>query len=398
MSFLDYTGKYVHENGNYIFQMEEMKTKQKYEIKNSSYVAMADPSIDNTFKHVFSKNKNITIALLNALLFPSSNAIKNLEYLPNEFPGFGSFGSGSIKMDILCKCILKEDYEMDVEENHYKKNENIDPHLDDGSLIINIEMQIGKGTKNDRRFIKYLRVLDKNFFYRKVMVLALVYDPSSLNPTKNQSSQISLAKELFSKKYKVVENFEDCVFYQIDLNFCYKTVSNNEKISILEDNYLNEKGYEWIKFLTLSSWCNRIDITYFIFPPLDNIIFKDCELKNALNCLLSLGIAYEFNYIDHQFLMAEIKEIDKTNEEKIKLTEEVKEKDKKIEEITKERDEFKLLLSICEQKLKQKNNEEQNENNGKGYQRKKYNYKNNESRSKSNSKNNKSKSRNKNKK
>ena len=168
MSFLDYTGKYVHENGNYIFQMEEMKTKQKYEIKNSSYVAMADPSIDNTFKHVFSKNKNITIALLNALLFPSSNAIKNLEYLPNEFPGFGSFDSGSIKMDILCKCILKEDYEMDVEENHYKKNENIDPYLDDGSLIINIEMQIGKGTKNDRRFIKYLRVLDKNFFIEKL--------------------------------------------------------------------------------------------------------------------------------------------------------------------------------------------------------------------------------------
>ena len=73
-------------------------------------------------------------------------------------------------------------------------------------------------------------LLNKNFFYRKVMVLALVYDPSSLNPIKNQSSQISLAKELFSKKYKVVENFEDCVFYQIDLNFCYKMVSNNEKI------------------------------------------------------------------------------------------------------------------------------------------------------------------------
>jgi hypothetical protein len=49
---------------------------------------------------------------------------------------------------------LKEDYEMDVEENHYKKNENIDSLLDNGSLIINIEMQIGKCTKNDRRFIK----------------------------------------------------------------------------------------------------------------------------------------------------------------------------------------------------------------------------------------------------
>ena len=73
-------------------------------------------------------------------------------------------------------------------------------------------------------------LLNKNFFYRKVMVLALVYDVSSLNPIKSQSSQISLAKELFSKKYKVVENFEDCVFYQIDLNFCYKMVLNNEKI------------------------------------------------------------------------------------------------------------------------------------------------------------------------
>ena len=78
------------------------------------------------------------------------------------------------------------------------------------------------------------------------MVLALVYDPSSLNPIKNQSSQISLAKELFSKKYKVVENFEDCVFYQIDLNFCYKMVSNNEKIYII---ILMKKGMNGLNFL-----------------------------------------------------------------------------------------------------------------------------------------------------
>ena len=80
MSFLEYTGIYEKTKGMYKFTMQA--EKQKYFLESYSFSAIADPTIDNTFKQIFLDNKSITKALLNALLFPKKNSIKEIEFLP----------------------------------------------------------------------------------------------------------------------------------------------------------------------------------------------------------------------------------------------------------------------------------------------------------------------------
>lgn len=182
MSFLEYTGIYEKTKGMYKFTMQG--EKQKYFLESYSFSAIADPTIEIIFKQIFSDNKSITKALLNALLFPKNNLIKEIEFLPYEHPGIGPYNRGSIRMDVVCKCTLDSNEEgMEIEESNDKENF---PLYNNGTeLFIDLEIQIGcKANNIEKNFLRFVRILDKKYALNKVMVLALIYNPGILNPKK----------------------------------------------------------------------------------------------------------------------------------------------------------------------------------------------------------------------
>ena len=321
MSFLQYTGIYEKTKGIYKFTMQG--EKQKYFLESYSFSAIADPTIDNTFKQIFLDNKSITKALLNAFLFPKKNSIKEIEFLPNEHPGIGPYSRGSIRMDVVCKCTLDSNEErMEIEESN--DEEDFPLYANGTELFIDLEIQIGYNANNiEKKFLKYVRILDKKYALNKVMVLALIYNPGILNSKKNKSSMISFTEEYYEKNFKTVTKYDDCVVYQIDLNYCYKLILKEKPIFIFKNENLLEKGEEWIKFLTLSSWCLSDDDFYYIFPPLNDIIFADDQIFEAFKILIDQGIGYEKGCVDRKYLIEEIDEFNLLKKQNNKLLKKV---------------------------------------------------------------------------
>jgi len=321
MSFLEYTGIYEKTKGMYKFTMQG--EKQKYFLESYSFSAIADPTIEIIFKQIFSDNKSITKALLNALLFPKNNLIKEIEFLPYEHPGIGPYNRGSIRMDVVCKCTLDSNEEgMEIEESNDKENF---PLYNNGTeLFIDLEIQIGcKANNIEKNFLRFVRILDKKYALNKVMVLALIYNPGILNPKKNKSSIISFTQEYYEKNYKTITKYDDCVVYRIDLNYCYKLILNDKDIFIFKNENLLEKGEEWIKLLTLSSWCLNDDYFYYIFPPLNDIIFADNQILEAFKILIGQGIGYEKSCVDQKNLLEEIDEFNLLKKQNKKLLKKV---------------------------------------------------------------------------
>ena len=331
MSFLEYCGKCNDIVKGYKFTMS--KNNKIYYLEKDSFSKIADPTIDYTFKQIFAQNEEITKALLNAFLFPENAKIYKIDFLPTEHPGYGPYSSGSIRMDVICKCHIKDSDQMDIEEAEEEEKEKEDKKeinllCQDGVLIVDIEMQIGYKKTNDARFLKYVKILDKKYGLMKVLVLALIYNPRILQSRNNNTSETSFAKTFDVNKYKIVNRYEDCVVYQIDLNYCYKMMTNNQNIYILKEKLL-EKGLEWIKFLTLSIWCERIEGVYFKFPPLQSIEFKEEQLKEAFKILINQGISYEKRFVDQCYLIDDIKNYQKLKKENEDLKKKLKIKEKK---------------------------------------------------------------------
>jgi hypothetical protein len=236
-------------------------------------------------------------------------------------------------MDVVCKCTLDSNEEgMDIEKSD--DEEDIPLYNNGTELFIDIEMQIGyKANKTEKKFLRYVRILDKKYALNKVMVLALIYNTGILNPKKNKSSIISFTQEYYEKDYKSITKYDDCVVYQIDLNYCYKLILNENDIFILKNEKLLLKGKEWIKFLTLSSWCCSDDDFYYIFPPLNDINFSDNQILEAFKILIGQGIGYEKGCIDQKYLIEEIDEFNLLKKQNKKLLKKVEKFEKLYGEI-----------------------------------------------------------------
>ena len=226
-------------------------------------------------------------------------------------------------MDAVCKCTLDSNEEgMEIEENN--DEENVPLYNNGTELFIDLEIQIGCKVKNiEKKFLRFVRILNKKYALNKVMVLSLIYNPGILNLKKNKSNIISFTQEYYEKNYKTTTKYDDCVVYRIDLNYCYKLILNDKDIFIFKNENLLEKGEEWIKLLTLSSWCLSDDDFYYIFPPLNEIIFADNQILEAFKILIAQGIGYENGCVDQKYLIEEIDEFNLLKKQNKKLLKKV---------------------------------------------------------------------------
>ena len=131
MYFLKYTGETEQcIDGDYKFLMRDPP-----HLYVDSFIEVTSPVLDNSFQTIIGQNAEIAKDLLNSIIYPEDKKIKKIEYLKTNFPGeIGTQHSlGSIRTDVLCKCIIEGEDE----------------------LIVDLEMQIFFSRKNTLRFIKF---------------------------------------------------------------------------------------------------------------------------------------------------------------------------------------------------------------------------------------------------
>ena len=335
MSFIDYTG---------ICEYDPLPNLYRFEMKNeileeANYIEIADLTIDNTFKHIFLGDKKITESCLNSLLFPGEDRIIDITFLPSENPEEGPYRRGSIRLAILCECNLK-------------KTENKNQHYNnDLQLIVDFNIEKGLKNTNDERFIKYARTLFEKYIGKKILILVLIITPDFMNSfnldklsypflikdlqspsnVQNKGNEICFKKEPY-ENYKNVMFYDNVSIYQIDLNILLKLINDKKNIDILNGNYLQNKGMEWIKFITISKWCSSMTDGYYILPPLGKTIIEDEQILKAFKLLGSKSIGYMKNRIDQNILLKEIKENNEL-----------------VEKLTQENDEYKREIKIMKE-------------------------------------------------
>ena len=386
--FLDYTGEVNIIKKPYKFVFKN------HEISSKDYILACKPTLDNTFKKIFLKEPKILKCFLNDILFPQKKKIKNVEYIKTEYPGkFLKNAIGSIRIDVGCKCKLikddnddienynsiifnddddKDENRMDLDINENEEDEDtVSQKIEDMNnkkkredLIIDLEMQKGFSKKNTERFIRYISHLDVNIDSDKIWIVALFINDSKI-PRSNKSSHINYVKSMLSD-YSNTEIYDSHVVLEIDLNFCYKLIKEGKDIT-LTNQQLGYEGKEWLKLLTMPIWCDKKDIDkeLFYFPNLNEMVFHQEEVKNALIILSHQDPMYEIYVKEDEVLKKELIEFNKLKENEKNHKLEIEKKDKEIKEKTKQiekRDEIIQKLKNEINHLKKNNNSNGNKN------------------------------------
>ena len=174
-------------------------------------------------------------------------------------------------------------------------------------------MKKGINKKNTERFIKNISHLDVNIDSDKNWVVSLLINDIK-NPRLNKSSHINYVQRIL-ENYSNLEIFDSHVVLQIDLYFCYSLIREGKDITLINKK-LGNKGKEWLKFLTMSIWCDKKDNykELFYFPNLEQMKFYQEEVKNALIILSHQDLNYQIYVKEEKDLKNELMEFNRLKE------------------------------------------------------------------------------------
>ena len=284
MEFLYYTG--IHD------KIEEFKYKFEFKANKigiDTTCFIPSPVYDVPFKKMFFYNKDgkeIAQDFLNSILYPESNSIEKLDFLPKEILSNSHIISnkGTRIVDNAYLAKIKE-YDSSTKKEYYKE------------VIIDIEMEKKKITDSmTEKFFNYGTGLRNRNDFKETWVIALFLDKTR-NPGYDKGSNSYVIKvqnydkTLLKKNYiKIYEIYLNNLFSQLfpksaiideTIKFAPKSAINGETINIY--------GMEWVKLLCLSLWCQpyaKNDI-FFCLP--NNIKFKGTKIINAFDCLKDIS-------------------------------------------------------------------------------------------------------------
>ena len=157
----------------------------------------------------------------------------------------------------------------------------------------------------------------------------------------------------------MIREYTNHFIFEIDLNFFYKMMMKNEKIWILNKNdFLTDKGKEWIKLMTIPMWCKSYRRGFYAFPDLNEMKFTEKEVQNVLLILGQKNPLYQTYIYDSMCLEKEEKEFKELKKQNEKMEKDIK----NLEKENKEKDEIiKKLKKQLNQKLENKNNKDSHE-------------------------------------
>ena len=260
--FLDYTGKYdVIDETNFIFsfQIDNKTIKEKM-----TPIFIVPPVYDVTFKSIFfydEKGMELTKDILNSLLFPASHSIKKIK----------SFAS----KEILSTSNIKNNKGTRRVDNAFIASIK----GKDKDIIIVFEMQKNFRYSDTERFYDYGNGLRRTSGFLETWVIALCFDNSKI-PREDKGSNSHMIK-----KYNISNDPEALNYihiYEIYLNDLHKNINN--KISIFNNEIIEEEGKEWIKLFTIIIWSKyyKSDINY-VIP--SELFFKGKKISEAIKIL-----------------------------------------------------------------------------------------------------------------
>lgn len=222
-----------------------------FNCKTINYIA--DPAYDSTFKYIFGREdgKERLKDFINSIMFPNEeDEVTELTYLNNEFPKLDSKkNKGVIRADIACQ----------IETYEAKK-----------PFLINIEIQIGKGSSFSKRLFNYNTSLRNDNSFKNCYSIGLYL---SIDGQYRGSNYINSTKTIRKEhKLKYINIIE------IDINDEIDKIKKDMPVIINKKEILN-KGKEYIKLLGIRNWCKR-DSNKYIVPKLSllssNKIFLEC--------------------------------------------------------------------------------------------------------------------------
>ena len=205
-------------------------------------IKIVDPSIDSTFKYLFAdSNTKILQNMLNSILYPDEPKLSEIEIINNEVirPNQKQ-NKGTIRSDIVCKA-----------------------KLEDKTIIITIEMQIGIHGDFTKKLLKYNIGTSYKNNYQTTWTIGLFINipekPKYSNYTKFYKNHNGETKEM--DYLNIIE---------IDLREEIKKINNDEEVKI-NGKVIGDYGKEWIKLLGLRTWCafhiDRYQIMPFLMKP-----------------------------------------------------------------------------------------------------------------------------------
>ena len=238
MSFLDYSGEYEINENVYTFNFTN-----NFTLLSQPYF-IVPPIYDIPFKKVFfnaQKGLYILMDFLNSILFPYSNSIKELRFIQKEILSNShiNYNKGTRIVDNACIAVIE------IIENGKQKEKTI---------IIDIEMENRKiGNIVTKQCFDYGTCLRNENDFIETWVIALCIEESNY-PVPNKNAESSVIKKL--DKDKSYHKMDFMKIFEIYLNDIYYNL--NQVKSIINGEYLEDKGREWLKLFCLTLWCKSV--------------------------------------------------------------------------------------------------------------------------------------------
>ena len=295
MSFIDYMGVYDENIEEKITEEEREEESLKYlfcfkgkQYKLFTPCFIVPPVYDVSFKNVFFYNElgaSIAKDFLNSILYPQTNSIINLEFLPKEILSNShlKYNKGTRIVDTAYLATIKT-----KDLNNDEENENT-------KVIIDIEMEKKQlGESITRKCFNYGTGIRNENDFLDTWVIALCFDKSK-KPFTDKGSNTYIEKEFNSEK--TTNKLGYVKIYEIYLNGMYNGLN---KISPINEEKIGIIGQEWIKLFCLSLWCYSRDDINFCVP--SEIKFSGEKIKDAFKILsdipksAQLRIKSELNY------------------------------------------------------------------------------------------------------
>lgn len=199
---------YYYLNETYSFFVNGNK-KYKKQCDCKEVYELSDPSIDATFKYLFTSNKDLLADLLNSILFPERAELSHINIINGEInkPGQKQ-NKGTIRADIGCSA-------------KYKNEE----------IIIGIEMQLGDNEDNfTERLLNYNAGLRLRNDLKKTWTIGLLIKANK--NVKDDSSKTKLNKAQNGKTYEL----DLLEIVAVDLYSLVEKINKGEEIEINKKN------------------------------------------------------------------------------------------------------------------------------------------------------------------
>ena len=253
----------------FILQTQPNKFKVSYYL-NNSYVLIADPGYDASFKVLFMNNSACLQNFLNCIYFEDNNMkLTNLEYLVGDYNEIGvAYNLNNLRSDITCKAKVNMDKDLLIDiEIQINWLDNLENNLFEyGTLLRNMDTKIlDSKEKEKKKNRKENESKEIKKIYNDTIVIAFILDDK-----KNaNSSKIELAKtenndDMTKTTLNGFKNIEINVFKELN-----KMQQNNE--IKLFNKVLSKDGADWLKLIGLRFWAKKYEGSFgkYIFPKLN---------------------------------------------------------------------------------------------------------------------------------